>query len=89
VHGRVWDWHLMTEADVEDALAGGVEEVDEVDEVEDPRLVVVRVNAAPEDDKPVEAGRLDVGGDLLTDDMVDVPALAISSISARNTAKKL
>jgi hypothetical protein len=72
-----WDWHLVAEADAEDALAGGVEAADEADEVQDPGLVAVRVGAAPGDDEPVEAGRLGVGGELPADGAVHAPALAV------------
>ena len=71
------DWHLVAEADAEDALAGGVEPPDEVDEREDPGLVAVRVGAAPGDDEAVEAGRLGVGGELPAGRAVDAPRLAV------------
>jgi hypothetical protein len=54
----------VAEADAEDALDGGVDAADEVDEAEDPGLITVRVSKAPEDYDSVEAGRLVVGGEL-------------------------
>lgn len=67
----------MAEADAEDALPGGVEAADEVDEREDPRLVAVGVGAAAGDDEAVEAGRLGVGGELTADGAVGAPRLAV------------